>query len=399
MVAIEDAGFEIRDCMMWLYGTGFPKSYNISKGMDKKAGATREVVGRSSNKIHLENIGPAGYKDEWDITVPATAEALEWDGWGTALKPAWEPIVVAMKPLDGTFVNNALTWGVAGMWIDGGRIETNGESITINRWDDGSKPFGNGAGHPYTTSMGTEGRWPANVILGHHPECVPAGVAKIKGHSGYPNGPGGKSMHYSDQDSRGSEVRPEAWAGHADEDGMETVEVWDCHPDCPAHILAEQKGHTDSGKKGPLNHSYTIGGNAAYGGGKGVSTFSHGDSGSVARFFYCAKAPQGEKWIYCSICDDAFPIASTSEHIHGQDNKDHIIIHPTQKPIEIVRYLARLSRTPSGGSILDPFMGTGSTGKAAQLEGRPFIGIDNSHSSYTIASRRMEQPAQLSFGI
>jgi len=117
MCAIEDAGFELRDCLMWLYGQGFPKSHNL-KG--------------------------------------------DYKGWGTALKPAWEPIILARKPFKGTVVNNMLEYGTGALNIDATRIGT--ETVTVNTFDDGAKPFGGGAGHPYT-SRESVGRWPANLIL------------------------------------------------------------------------------------------------------------------------------------------------------------------------------------------------------------------------------------------
>ena len=132
MCAIEDAGWEIRDCIMWVYGSGFPKSHAIGKAIDKAAGAEREVVGSkvglpgySDTRESDESGYGGGWKDpkaECAITAPATDASKLWHGWGTALKPAYEPIILAMKPLDGTFAQNALKWGVAGLWIDGGRV-------------------------------------------------------------------------------------------------------------------------------------------------------------------------------------------------------------------------------------------------------------------------------------
>ena len=132
--AIEDAGFEIRDTIAWVYGSGFPKSYDISKGIDKfnKTGsASWNGTGDSSNGAlgysklqHEQGYRPNDYSGKHQTKTEITdPEAQLWHGWGTALKPAFEPIVVAMKPIDGNFVNNALTWGVAGYWIDGGRVE------------------------------------------------------------------------------------------------------------------------------------------------------------------------------------------------------------------------------------------------------------------------------------
>jgi hypothetical protein len=150
---IEDAGWEIRDCLMWLYGQGFPKSLDISKAIDKAAGAEREVVGRyqppgMEKPWNLRNAKDertvevfASSRNNLDITAPATAAAKQWQGWGTALKPAWEPIILAMKPMDGTFAANAEKHGVAGLNIDACRIDTtdslNGGAYSPGKQADG----------------------------------------------------------------------------------------------------------------------------------------------------------------------------------------------------------------------------------------------------------------------
>jgi site-specific DNA-methyltransferase (adenine-specific) len=170
--AIEDAGWEIRDCLMWLYGQGMPKCGDIGKLIDKAKGAKREVVGTKLGRpgYSLANHGRTNevYGDlhnpeaECAVTAPATPEAAKWTGWAMALKPAWEPLVLAMKPMDGTIAHNALTWGVAGMNIEAGRIgtestiRTRGDSLTDAGWASTNRsPVG-----------GSEcGRWPANLML------------------------------------------------------------------------------------------------------------------------------------------------------------------------------------------------------------------------------------------
>lgn len=177
--AIEDSGFEIRDCLMWLYGSGFPKSHNVSKAIDKSLGVcpiktldVSSVTGKRSGSViddgngrpesrkkrMLQNDQPVvNYK-----TPPASKEAKKHEGKGTALKPAWEPIIMARKPLEGTVAANVLEHGTGALNIDDCRIGS--ETFTINTFDNGAKPFGNGAGHKYTSKKQT-GRWPANVLL------------------------------------------------------------------------------------------------------------------------------------------------------------------------------------------------------------------------------------------
>jgi len=196
-VAIEDAGWEIRDCVMWVYGSGFPKSHNIGKAIDKAVGAEREVVGKREHPTlkdksrvdrqgRLPNHGSNDFADEWDITAPATPEAAQWDGWGTALKPAWEPFILARKPLNGTVANNVLRHGCGGLNVDGCKVGTEtrvtfqtgttgaGRMRACNLVDrgDGKTPDGrcletalkyvakSKNGQPKVVS----GRWPANVI-------------------------------------------------------------------------------------------------------------------------------------------------------------------------------------------------------------------------------------------
>ena len=310
--AIEDAGFEIRDMVEWVYGSGFPKSYDIGKGIDKQAGAEREVVGEY---ISPENTsGGKGRKfchggQPLDglpkITAPSTPEAQLWDGWGTALKPAHEPIVVAMKPVDGNFVNNALTWGVAGLWIDGGRVETNdsysypngagGNSFSVGKSPDGKRI------EPVVNNP--QGRFPANLIHDGSDEVLEV----------FPETGASKAS------LRGSRPRSPAVVGD-----REYIE-----------LSNTPRGHNDNG-------------------------------GSASRFFYCAKA-------------------SRAERNAGLENNGH----PTVKPIALMRYLVRLTKTPTGGVVLDPFMGSGTTGIACELEGRDFIGIEREPEYVEIAEKRI----------
>jgi len=187
--AIEDAGWEIRDCLMWLYGTGFPKSLDISKAIDKSSGAAREIIGvrnstydgahrdpsKHKSPAELSNIGDWGLTKTphgLPLTAPATNLAKRWDGWGTALKPAWEPILLAMKPLESTFAANAEKHGVAGMNIDACRIPCKGGSPSQQRRQ-GTVPVGNYNGWNVPSRNGyndprpgeTLGRWPANLLL------------------------------------------------------------------------------------------------------------------------------------------------------------------------------------------------------------------------------------------
>jgi len=367
--AIEDAGFEIRDTIAWVYGSGFPKSYDISKGIDKangrefedryalgrhirdcrerlgvsrkdvnerfgavavcnhweaqdrnnalpptpqdwailkdwlgcdpmfdtlvdRIGAEREVVGVQKNAMAGWSMDGTTQFADRDISLPSTPEAKLWHGWGTALKPAFEPIVVAMKPIDGTFVNNALTWGVAGLWIDGGRVGTDevGARARSNSESGNTNMLGVNAQTNFQGAP-TQGRFPANLI----------------------------------------------------HDGSD--EVLECFPN------------------------------------------------DAQRFFYSPKASRSER----NAGLEGMPTSRMGMNFGGQlsgrgkpiNTKPHTNAHPTVKPIELMRYLVRLTKTPTGGVVLDPFMGSGTTGCACALEGREFIGIEREAEYIEIANKRI----------
>jgi len=309
-VAIEDAGFEIRDQIMWLYGSGFPKSLNVSKAIDKSAGATPTIV-KEGETVRRIRPGADQNKDgTWEklkdrtythtITKGTTPEAKQWEGWHTALKPAHEPIVLARKPLEGTVAENVLKHGTGGINIDGCRIEgtkpsvpnaqfhkhkfANAETVNVG--------IGYGTGRSGEMSDNSLGRYPANV------------------------------MH----------------------DGLE--QEW-------------------------------------------------------ARFFYCPKVSKNER----NRGLDDFEEKKTSSMSGRRDPHDmekskidndvtgrfvteRKNIHPTVKPVELMKYLCRLV-TPKGGTVLDPFMGSGTTGMAAKDEGFEFIGIEKEKEYYEIAEQRI----------
>jgi len=289
---LEDAGWEIKDTIMWVYGSGFPKSYNISKGMDKKAGAEREVVGKSNINIYKENKNHKFYSEDegnpeytkGDITAPATDEAKLWDGWGTALKPAYEPIIVATKPREGTYVNNALKYGVAGLNIDGSKV--------------------------------------------------------------------------------GIEVLPEQKAGQATIGTFERENM----------ITPERIGRF------PAN-------------------FIHdGIEAEWSRYFYCAKVSKKERNAGLEGMEDhqihTFATANGTSgkpsSISEGRNTVYKNNHPTVKPLSLMIYLAKLTKTPTGGIVLDPFMGSGTTGMACKKVGRPFLGIELDEHYCEIAEKRIE---------
>jgi DNA modification methylase len=299
-VAIEDAGFEIRDQIMWIYGSGFPKSLDVSKAIDKAAGVEREITReekRPAETGHPISFDMRSSKERERRDNPATTDAKTWAGWGTALKPAHEPIVVARKPLVGTVAANVLTYGTGGLNIDASRVS--GEAVPINKLEEWSG-FGQKIEPDYEQTINTQGRWPANVIHDGSDEVVEL----------FPTNAGG---------------------GH-----------W---------TKTKTTGFGEFG-----------GGSSEY--------FGPGEKdgkGSAARFFYCAKANKRDR----------------NEGVEASNN------HPTVKPTDLMRYLCRLV-TPPNGNVLDPFMGSGSTGKAAIYEGFTFVGIEMTDEYLPIAKARIE---------
>jgi len=341
-VAIEDAGFEIRDQIMWVYGSGFPKSMDISKAIDKASGAEREVIGRNPNDREQNSQIDFNGKGNGFITAPATAAAKQWQGWGTALKPAHEPMVLARKPIVGTVANNVLTYGVGGLNIDGSRVGRADDDISKGGYGNGGIGVGgvgegNGEGQNAEWIESTQGRFPANFIhdgsdevIALFPNSAGAGgsVPNVK-ITGYGNGIGNGQSIYTPNDR---------------------------------------------------------------------TEFNSG-SGSAARFFYCAKTSKRDRneglegfeekaKVFNGQSDKPSGNAkgSVEDKFSTQPSANN---HPTVKPTELMRYLVRLV-TPPQGTVLDPFMGSGSTGKACAYEGFDFIGIDQSADYVEIARARIE---------
>lgn len=334
-VAIEDAGFEVRDSLHWIYGSGFPKSLDVSKAIDKAAGAERQVIG--SKRTRLPG-GTTFAQDEWsnaarsvadvDITAPATEDAKRWSGFGTALKPAHEPIILARKPLAGTVAATVLAHGTGGLNIDGCRIGSQGGTRGATAGPQGAV-YGDGLNGDFGTPVPGLGRWPSNVILTHPPLV----------------------------DEHGQPV------GDACADG--------CIPGCPIAEMDRQSGVSVSraASRGERH-------GAVYGNGKGPtgpdSIRGHDDQGGASRFFpvfrYEAKAPASER-----------PRLSDGT------------THPTVKPLALMRWLIRLI-TPPDGIVLDPFAGSGTTLQAARDEGMHAIGVEAHEPHARLCVARLSAP-------
>jgi hypothetical protein len=294
---------------------------------------------------------------------PVTPEAQRWNGWGTALKPAWEPIIVARKPLVGTVAANVQAHGTGALNVDGCRIDTQGERIEPvyggRKGPEHGGKYGNSG--DYLSNVSPLGRWPANLVLSHTPDCREVGTRKVRT---------GVAVNRNRGETRPATVgnAPQRVLHedqtYADADGTETVAAWDCAPDCPARMLDEQSGESKS-SGGRIGNK--AGGIAVPGGRYSAGDPGFGDTGGASRFFYTAKASAGER------------------HYAGTNR------HPTVKPVALMRWLVRLV-TPPGGLVLDPFCGSGSTGVAALSEGFRFLGFELDEESVATSRRRIAGP-------
>lgn len=398
--AVEDAGFEIRDMLQWMHGQGFPKGLDVSKQIDKQAGVERTEFSQNqyaSRKPNPHRKGTAFADDsyEWGVPVdsaPATDAARQWFGWNVALKPAFEPIVLARKPLsEPNVAANVLRWGTGAMNVDGCRIGSpDGVPKFTHRSEDSITCYGDARnGSNRTGEMdATTGRWPANVILGHHPECRCTGTRTVNGNGHWP----------ASRPASTTECGP-AW--HSGQDGLderhaagESIETWDCHPDCPVRLLDEQTGPQKSG--GTPRRRFADKTKNAYGAFNGQEN-PQGigrTAGNVSRFFYQAKAGRRDRFFFCRDCQTAHCETERAAHAHGHVNAvgkqdwSHIVAHPTVKPLALMRYLVRLV-TPPGGTVLDPFAGTGTTLVACCDEGVRSIGMEQDPEYAEIIKARL----------
>lgn len=401
---IEDAGFEIRDCLMWLYGSGFPKSLDVSKAIDTAAGVKRETGGQSPNwresKRDREAFGSMEVRGEnaGQVTAPVTEAAIQWQGWGTALKPGWEPIILARKPLSGTVAANVLRHGTGGLNIEGCRVGTTKDvpaspKVVGASTHTVSMPGGSMEDSGFDPNVG---RWPANVVLSHHPECVELGTKQVKtdGHFPSQRGLGGLS-------TTGHGGQTDLFERVVD---VETVEDWQCHPHCPMRILDDQ---TEGGSSGSGEIKISTGRKSGAGTWSDDTTGMHdggrentgirdwGDSGGASRFFYCAKPSREERDYGTEHLRRRKRDESRNVGDPGGDNPrnrgaavrgNH---HPTVKPVALMRWLVRLV-TPPNGTVLDCFTGSGTTGMACRYEQMKFVGIEKDAGYHELATARIE---------
>jgi site-specific DNA-methyltransferase (adenine-specific) len=355
-VAIEDAGFEIRDSLHWIYGSGFPKSLNLSKTLDKMAGAPVKIgkafkVAGEYGERDLRDPEKQGLDRDEMRHEAVTKQAKQWGGWGTALKPAHEPIVVARKPLVGTVAGNVLQYGTGALNIDGARVgradndvsHAGQRTATFGTQDTISGGDGSGG-----WEQNTAGRWPANIILTHNHDC-------------------------------------------------EDI----CTDGCPVRELDRQSGTSRSqgGRIGKKEHgAIAIGGAGTFKAGDP----GYGDVGGASRFFtvtewdvpfrYVAKPGKKER----NAGLDHLPAKKNAGSyefrpdgsLDGKKTEPKTNHHPTVKPLALMRWLVRLV-TPPNGTVLEPFAGSGTTLVACHLENFNAIGIEMTDEYLPIIEGRL----------
>jgi site-specific DNA-methyltransferase (adenine-specific) len=405
-MGLRAAGFEYRDtiadeyaALQWIHGQGMPKSLNVSKAIDEEAGAEREVIG--TYRVGGNALTPTSEKGgtfvtgapnsppgDLEITAPATAEAKVWDGYGTGLKPAWEPILVFRKPLAGKVIDNVREHGTGAINIDATRVYTD--------WDEPDRPESwKRSGHtkkPEAKKIAAppgqgitchpKGRWPSNLVLAHAPGCKRVGSKKVKAIGG---GPGGIPRTHGDayaQDSYSRTKMQRSGVAYRGEQGLETVENWVCVEGCPVRELDEQSiemGIHSAGNKRPTR----VGDIGYHGGARGqtLNPDYHQDSGGASRFFpsFPGQEPVEVPFHYC-----AKP-SKRETHLDGLVHNDH----PTKKPLELMRWLVKLV-CAKGGIVLDPYCGSGATLHAACEEEMLYIGVDKDPHAVEIATARMD---------
>lgn len=402
--AIEDAGFEIRDSIDWIYGSGFPKSRDIAKDIDKQAGAERAIIGMQRAPGHAAaNVeqGAQGRSTldfpKYDAT-PATDDARTWNGWGTALKPAHEPIVVARKPLIGTVAANVLQHGTGALNIDACRVASPGETIEQHGRLGSPRLIFNGdvdveAPRERGQSEGQAlGRWPANVVLTHAADCVRVGMQKVKAITGTA---AGRMAGNNDTPVYGGGYAGSTNAGApTGYGGMEDVAVYDCAPDCPVAEMDRQSGARTSGVPGFRQKEHeTTAMAGSLGGARDVRETGYGDTGGASRFFNVTEwedEAEDPLWAHPGFVYHAK--ASRKDREAGApppaDGQKRGNTHPTVKPRALMAHLVKLV-TPPGGLVCDPFLGSGTTGMAAIEHGFRFIGIDKTAEYITLSRARL----------
>jgi len=407
--AIEESGFEIRDKIFHAFSTGFPKSHNISKGIDRVLGAKRKVVGFGSSGRNRNVLNASDYPDSFggtfSITSSKSKEAKEWDGWGTALKPSLEEWFLIRKiPEEKNIALNVMKYGTGGLNIDGSRVSHQEECKSMKAQSEEAlhnPKLQQGGRHEDVLELKPEGRWPAHFVMSHSPECRKVGERKVKGSSSEPKDyvPNNKNQVYGNGMGGGNR------SGFADAEGLETIDSWECVDGCPVLLMDQQSGESVSVKNKDSDNRKNKG-DSMFLDGVRRPDMNYQDKGTASRFFkqfevkeedfppfvYCAKPSTSEKERglkgETKTVDDGRnkPI----DNAYQRGKTERLNTHPTVKPIALMAYFCKLI-TPPGGRVIDPFSGSFTTGVGAIMEGFRFTGIDLSEEYTSIGEERLSR--------
>jgi DNA modification methylase len=408
-IALRLAGLEVRDMVGWIQGQGFPKSQDLSKAVDKRRKAkraiTRTPMGATGNKYAaglgdtrpwMQEAARVGYH-EHESKEPATEAARAVQGQGSSLKPSIEPAWLCRKPIVGTLADTVERYGTGGLNIDAGRIGSVVETWPAPRSYAPGQIQPGGKGKTESTGVAPPGRWPPNVAFAHLPGCVRVGERTVP-------------RHLLDSASKFTPSSGLQFGTMPGSQSLGTINesqpVFECEEGCPVAELARQSVARGPAKQKPLGKrgkGFTL-----PGGDKGDSLPNapgYDDKGTAERFFPAFEPDVDPPFAYV-------PKASTSERDAGLESFEvrdgnkwnaggigerrrqaglgqRANVHPTVKPVALMRWLVRLA-CPTLGRLLDPFMGSGTTGVAAVLEGRAFIGVERSPEYFAIAVARIE---------
>lgn len=400
--ALETAGFEIRDVITHLFGQGFPKSLDISKAIDKEMGAeSNRPISHKNVSCRKAQVGPNGWnnaKRPEFKTKGATPEAKQWEGWGTALKPACEFWFLIRKPIEEkTVAKNVLKHSTGALNIDECRIGTETRTYSING-NIKSGNFGNKANQPASerAHATAQGRFPSNLVFSHTEECKLVGLKEVKTSTLLKT----HTLNESDNKAmtgKNYQRNPKKDYG---QNGLESVEHWECSPNCAVKTLDDQVSRSmkmhGAGAKREVGQATQDSSGGLFGVGNHEGNgVRFGDSGGASRFFYCAKISSSERnWGLNGMKKKPSGEFTGDGRGRQTEHTPQANHHPTVKAVQLMRYLCKLI-TPPNGIVLDPFMGSGSTGLAALREGFGFVGIEKDPEYFQIASERIKQTKQL----
>lgn len=389
-VAVEDAGFEVRDMLEWLYGSGMPHGMDVALAMSKAERGFRQggvdptspnhgkyKGGISNGRVTGSGFGaPGQYMKEAGVadTRGYTTSASPWAGWNSSLKPSHEPIILARKTLsEKTLVDNILRWGTGAINVDASRIDGVPWKAHKATGLASTKFFTVGEAKVIDKVPHNLGRYPSNLLLSHSPFCHPVGTKKVKARVINRFDDGAKPFGHG-------AGHPYTTESMGDEHGEETLGVWQCSLDCPVALLDQQSGDRKAGGKVKGTEPSHTGQNGVYGTYGRVENQPYEDSGGASRFFNVLEWEDAEieGFLYSAK-------AAGKERNAGLADRNP---HATVKPIRLMEWLIQLVTQP-GGVILDPFLGSGTTGCAATRLGFNFIGIEQDQEYVEIAQQRI----------